>query len=105
MKLQGMKFRERRSQCVVGSRKIKIKINETIEILKDEVIKQSKVSIIIKTLGVLMNTRLKWSEEFEYVKNKMKVTINKLMRVEMKTHQIHTRLNVHVLTDEFLGMA
>ena len=78
--------------------------NRKIELqLKDEVIKQVHVSISIKTLGVYVNPMLDWKDQFECITNKIIVTIKKLMRTEMKTHQVHMCFNTCMLTNVFFG--
>ena len=69
--------------------------------LKNEVIKQSQVNVSVKTLGVHINPRLNWNDEFECVKHKVTATIKKLMRTEMKTYQAHMYYNVYMLTNVF----
>ena len=59
------------------------------------------MNVSVKTLGVHINTRLNWNDEFDYVKNKMTVKIKKVMRKEMKMHQAHMCFDVHVLTNFF----
>ena len=71
--------------------------------LKNELIKQLQVNVSVKTLGVHINPRLNWNDEFEYVRKKMIVTIRKLMRTEMKTYQAHMYYNVYMLTNVFFG--
>ena len=71
--------------------------------LKEEVIKQIKVHDSVKTLGVCVNPQLNWNVQFEYVKNKMQNTVRKLMRTEMRVHQVHMRFNTYMLTDVFFG--
>ena len=57
----------------------------------------------IKTLGVYMNPQIEWNDQCEHVKNKMQVTVRKLMRTEMKVHQACMCFNVHMLTNVFFG--
>ena len=57
----------------------------------------------IKTIGVCANPSLNWNDEFEHVKKKMTVSIKKLMRTEMKTHQAHVHFNMCMLTNVFFG--
>ena len=59
------------------------------------------MNISVNTLGVHVNPILHWKDQFEYVKNKMIVTIKKLIRKEMKACQDHMCFNTHILTNVF----
>ena len=50
------------------------------------------MNVSVKTLGLHVNHMLDWKDKFEHVKNKMIVTIRKLMRTEIKTCQAHVFL-------------
>ena len=59
------------------------------------------VNISVKTLGIYLNPMIDWKDQHEHVKNKIQVTIKKLMRTDMKQYQTHIHFNVHMLTDVF----
>ena len=72
--------------------------------LENEVIKRLQMRVSVKMLGVCINPRLDWNDEFECVKNKLSVTIKKVLRTEMKKYQAHVCLHVHMVTNVFLGV-
>ena len=74
--------------------------NTPMEIkLKNEIIKQLQVNDGVKKLGACVNSGLNWNDEFDYKKNKITLSIKKLMRTDMKTQQAHVCFNAHTLTN------
>ena len=45
--------------------------------LKDEIIKQLKVDVSVKTLGLHVNPSLNQNDDYEHVKNKLQISIKK----------------------------
>ena len=56
-----------------------------------------------KTLQVRMNPSFNWDDEYERIKNKLTTSIKKTMRAEIKTHQAHAHLNIHILENALFG--
>ena len=101
----GKMHKNKVSMCFWKQKKQKIK-NEPMNIkLKNELIKQTQVNESFKTLGVYVNPSLNWNDEFECVKNKMKVTIRNLMRTDMEINQAHVCFNMRMLTNMFFGLS
>ena len=55
----------------------KIKITPMKIKLKDEIIKQLKVDVSVKTLGLHVNPSLNQNDDYEHVKNKLQISIKK----------------------------
>ena len=55
----------------------------------------------IKMLGVCLNPMIEWKDQHDHDKKKMKITIRKLMRTEIKVHQDCMCFNRCMLTNVF----
>ena len=71
--------------------------------LKYKIIKQLKVEESINKLGVYINPSLNWNDECECVKKKLIKSINKIIRAEIKTYQVHMCFIIHMLTNMHFG--
>ena len=60
------------------------------------------VNISVKTLGVYLNPMAYWKDQYEHIKNKIQVTIKKLMRTYLQAGQANMNFNMHILI--FLGL-
>ena len=80
-----------------------IKEKSTAIKLKDENAKQLKVNESIKTLGIFINSSLNWNDEYEYVRNKLIISSKKIIRIEIRMHQVLMHFNVFMLKNVFFG--
>ena len=55
-----------------------------------------------KTLGVYFNPMIDWKDQCEFVKSKIQVPINNLLRIDIKACQAHMHFNMYMLTNVFL---
>jgi len=67
-------------------------------IIKVQVVEQRAVHITTRTLGVWFQPNLLWNDEFKQVRNKLIVSIKKIMNTKLHTYQIHTYFHVYMLT-------
>ena len=86
----------------------KWKNDQIVEVPMNIIINGKKIRMInvkysVKTLGVHISPSLSWKDEFEYVKQKMKSSIKKIMTVDMKLHQVCSCFNAHMLTNVCFG--
>ena len=82
----------------------KFKNDQIVEVLMNIKINEEKIRMIdmkknVKPLGVHTSTSLRWKDEHECVKQKMKISITKLMVVYMKLHQLCLYFNACILTN------
>ena len=52
-----------------------------------------------------MSPSLSWDDEFEYVKLKLKRSINKLIAADMKLHKVYMCFNACIVINVFLDVA
>ena len=56
----------------------------------------------VKTLGACTNPRLNWNDEHEHIKNKLIISIKKIIRSKSRLNQAHIHFNMHMLTNVYV---
>ena len=102
MKLQEERYKKKVFLYLAESRKKKDNECKCRNKNKRRIDKTKTGNESVKTLGVHLNPIIEWKDQRGHVKNKMKRTIRKLMRTDIKDNQTCMCFNMHVLTNVFL---
>ena len=73
--------------------------NDEVAKIGDHIIKRLETNESIKTLGVHINPKLTWENDFFYAKRKLEISVQKLMGTTMEVYQVRMCFNTCVLTN------
>ena len=71
--------------------------------IHNEQIRQYSYDESFRILGVYMSLNLSWQEQFNKMKEKMTISIKKVIATEMNIHQAHIYFNMYILKSVYFG--